>query len=587
MKKGLIFLLLIALLLTGTISFAEAAVVDTGLWEKRAYVDEFDLPTDEYYISNKEPIVGKFSNSATTDSELLTYIYIDKGQNYNDISVQFKLIEYGEYIVKNSFSKSISYDVAMMDTAGEKYYFTASMSSGSDKLIFSVKDAKTIVQLLCADGTVRFVFTETNNAINKYSIAFESSSDLARMLPAKNIRSFNNGMAAFWNITNKYGYVNTEGEIVIPCIYDTAYDFCEGIAPVCKDGQWGFIDKTGATVVPFGEYDMADRFYDGKAVVKKNDKYGYIDTTGTLILPCKYDGAKRFSEGYACVYSSEEKFCGYIDITGKQILATKSIGDNSYFQEGVALSYDFDKKLWGCIDINGNVIIPYEFKTIREFSDGLAYAQRKDTKGYIDKTGNFVIKTADPESSFTEGLAPVQDNTGKYGCIDTKGNETLPFKYDSLLNFNEGIACFITKGKNGFEDGKQGYIDKQGNVIIPCEYDASSYGEGYFALIKDGEISIINREDIQPDYKEAIAAEAKAHAAEAEKQKMLKEYTDKETIKAAQTALNAAGYDCGKPDGIAGKGTAGAVTKCQTDMGLNVTGTITHELLIALGVITE
>lgn len=67
----------------------------------------------------------------------------------------------------------------------------------------------------------------------------------------------------------------------------------------------------------------------------------------------------------------------------------------------------------------------------------------------------------------------------------------------------------------------------------------------------------------------------------------LTEYTDKDTIKATQTALNAAGYDCGKPDGIAGKRTATAATQCQTDMGLNVTGTITHELLIALGVIAE
>ena len=61
----------------------------------------------------------------------------------------------------------------------------------------------------------------------------------------------------------------------------------------------------------------------------------------------------------------------------------------------------------------------------------------------------------------------------------------------------------------------------------------------------------------------------------------------KETIKKAQAALNEAGYNCGKPDGIAGKGTAAAVTQYQTDKGLNITGTITHELLISLGVIAE
>jgi len=65
----------------------------------------------------------------------------------------------------------------------------------------------------------------------------------------------------------------------------------------------------------------------------------------------------------------------------------------------------------------------------------------------------------------------------------------------------------------------------------------------------------------------------------------LKEYSDKETVKKAQTALNEAGYDCGKPDGIAGKGTKAAVTAYQTDKGLTANGAITHELLVSLGLI--
>lgn len=65
----------------------------------------------------------------------------------------------------------------------------------------------------------------------------------------------------------------------------------------------------------------------------------------------------------------------------------------------------------------------------------------------------------------------------------------------------------------------------------------------------------------------------------------LKEYTGKETVKSVQTALNAAGYECGTPDGIAGKNTGAAITEYQTDNGLTVTGTVTHELLISLGLI--
>ena len=61
-------------------------------------------------------------------------------------------------------------------------------------------------------------------------------------------------------------------------------------------------------------------------------------------------------------------------------------------------------------------------------------------------------------------------------------------------------------------------------------------------------------------------------------------YTDKATVKAAQAALNALGYDCGTPDGVVGKRTAAAIASAQKDFGLAETGTLTRELLEKLGV---
>lgn len=62
----------------------------------------------------------------------------------------------------------------------------------------------------------------------------------------------------------------------------------------------------------------------------------------------------------------------------------------------------------------------------------------------------------------------------------------------------------------------------------------------------------------------------------------LTEYTDKETTKAVQTAMNAEGFACGTPDGVAGKKTAAAITGYQQANGLTQTGTITYELLQSL-----
>lgn len=60
-------------------------------------------------------------------------------------------------------------------------------------------------------------------------------------------------------------------------------------------------------------------------------------------------------------------------------------------------------------------------------------------------------------------------------------------------------------------------------------------------------------------------------------------YTDKDTVKKVQQALNDAGYECGTPDGIAGKKTAAAITQYQTEKGLEATGTIDDALLEAMG----
>jgi len=57
------------------------------------------------------------------------------------------------------------------------------------------------------------------------------------------------------------------------------------------------------------------------------------------------------------------------------------------------------------------------------------------------------------------------------------------------------------------------------------------------------------------------------------------EYTDKETVKKVQQALNDAGYDCGTPDGVAGKKTKNAIMEYQAWAGLEQTGTIDDTLL--------
>ena len=61
-------------------------------------------------------------------------------------------------------------------------------------------------------------------------------------------------------------------------------------------------------------------------------------------------------------------------------------------------------------------------------------------------------------------------------------------------------------------------------------------------------------------------------------------YTDAEMIKKVQEMLNAAGYDCGVPDGNNGPNTQAVISRYKTDKGLGESADITPELLTSLGI---
>ena len=82
----------------GTWNFVESkksTIEGTGMWKVGYFVDEFGDPTDVAYIRNKNYIKGVFSNSATTNEELIAGFIITK------TSVSIQLYEYaGNHPVK-------------------------------------------------------------------------------------------------------------------------------------------------------------------------------------------------------------------------------------------------------------------------------------------------------------------------------------------------------------------------------------------------------------------------------------------------------------------------------------------------------
>jgi len=287
----------------------------------------------------------------------------------------------------------------------------------------------------------------------------------------------------------KNGYIDSTGTLVIPCDYDYAEPFSEGLARVGKNNRYGYIDKTGELIIPL-TYSHAWSFSEGLAAVKKSGKYGYIDKTGEIIIPFEYDYAQPFSEGLGVVELNGKKGC--IDKTGEVVIPLEY--HNFWnFKEGravVSKSGSYDQ---GCINKAGKVIIPLEYTSIESFSEGLASVWKDGKFGYVDRSGKIIVPLKyNYTLPFSEGLGAVRvDETdvydGKWGYIDKTGEIIIPIEYDNFGSFHEGLTS-VMKGN------KWGFIDKTGKIIVPFEYDrVSDLSEGLISAFdsKTGTYSIL------------------------------------------------------------------------------------------------
>ena len=73
-----------------------------------------------------------------------------------------------------------------------------------------------------------------------------------------------------------------------------------GYAAVCKDGLWGFIDANGNEVIPF-EFDDAKSFAQHLAAVKVGELWGYVSLDGRMIWEPQFLEAESFVDGSAPV----------------------------------------------------------------------------------------------------------------------------------------------------------------------------------------------------------------------------------------------------------------------------------------------
>lgn len=132
---------------------------------------------------------------------------------------------------------------------------------------------------------------------------------------------------------------------------------------------------------------------------------------------------------------------------------------------------------YGFINTKGELVIPFQFDSTRGFTDGYAIVITDNDFGVIDKKGNIVLKM-EYDGIYPTGLKQtflIFDRKRNKYVANIKGEKIFEIKYDSFDKFYNDYAVI----KN---DNKYGLIDKNGNIVIACKYYALGNYENGFSL---------------------------------------------------------------------------------------------------------
>lgn len=422
------------------------------------------------------------------------------------------------------------------------------------------------------------------------TVAFETDEDY-------DYYSFSGNRAVVYDYeSGQYGYVDEKGNLAVPFILDDAFDYQGNLALFEEDGKYGVLDKKGTVILeptfetakitddgyvigddglftmilsnqlaPISKFltDLSPEIYENLYIEFDGDRYVFKDFAGNMLASYEdYDylgdhifeissgtiidtrDVKSVPEAKNAFNINVDYDFMFIDNTGKVILDLSDYDSVQSFSEGLAVVEKEGK--YGYIDKKGNVVIPIQYKTASDFSDGEAYVDFGDTSYSIDLKGNrleddYDYGDSESNSDFYTISEGYYGDTGlanratnqivlqpKYSSIEDMGNDIFLLELDYLYGYYDAKNDKMMAPKfedldidttanlviAETEDYLYGMYDLSGNTLVEPIYDSIySLDDGLFEVVDENQMSgivdskghmIVNTEY---DYLETYVAE--------------------------------------------------------------------------------
>jgi len=314
-------------------------------------------------------------------------------------------------------------------------------------------------------------------------------------------------------------FINKFNENVFHQVFDEAYGFNSGAAPVKFNGLWKFINRQGQVISP--EYEEINELSDNLYVLKVKGKYGAINQFGQSMIEARFDYLSSFKNKSA-LYRDKDLY-GFVNISGYVHKAEFDwLSDFDEWQ--MAIFRKADK--FGLIERNGKVILEAKYNQVIRAENGIYILLKDNRYGFysadkcflsdveydfqVEKPLDYYFKNDwfrllknksialmdmngairvnygvyDDCGFFSNGLLRVKRKK-KYAYVDRKLQLSIPYQYEWAEDFKDSVAL-VKKGGN-FE-----IIDVNGKTLYSSAHKILNVTKQYFLTESNGGKSLIN-----------------------------------------------------------------------------------------------
>ena len=294
------------------------------------------------------------------------------------------------------------------------------------------------------------------------------------------------------------------------------------LIPYYDKGKWGLADTNGKIVIAC-MYDEVDIFSEDNLVkVKKNGKYGYVDKNGKEIITPEYDNCYRIYE----VYYGDHCMGIHIlpDVHLDSVWAPDDVKENAYI---VSKNNQF-----GVIKLIGGKpknLIPFAYTKIQfNLNNKVFYCTNSSKTNYYNLKGNLLtfeevnkiermeISSVYEENNPSPQIIQIND---KYGVILNEAasweesiyDTIVPVMYDAIITNLHNQPFFSKEDILAVKmNNKWGLLDYNQNVILSPEYDSLNFElsndfrhwldyQRFFVVQQNNKWGILGKTDDQSD----------------------------------------------------------------------------------------